>query len=400
MKVLIISNKPPFPSKDGGAIAIFNLARGLAQNQIDVTILAMNTTRHYVDKTKMNNPYPIQLIYVDVDTRINFVDGLINFLFSKTPYTASRFNSKNFEKTLEQHLSRETYDIIQIEGPYLGFYIGIIRKLSKARIVLRAHNLEHEIWMRIAANERNILKKYYYKNLSKRIVKFEKRIFQQVDAILPITDRDKQHMEKWGINKPMLVTPVGIDLIKTHATITHQRSVMYLGALDWAPNQEGLIWFVEKVWPQVIKANPYMIFHVAGRNCPDWLHKHLITVRNLLFHGEIEKSSDFYEIGDVMVVPILSGSGMRVKIIEAMAYGKVVVTTTLGAEGIAIEQGKHVLVEDEPTKFAQKIIQLMSDDVLKRNIANEAIKFIEANYNNQIIAANVVQFYNNLITNR
>ncbi|MCX7987521.1 MAG: glycosyltransferase family 4 protein [Bacteroidales bacterium] len=397
MKILILSPKPPFPPKDGGAIAIFNLARGLAQVGNEVYVLAMNTLKHRVVQYDKHGVERLTLKYVDVDTDINAVGIIFNLLFSRIPYTASRFYLPVYLRELISLLQIEKFDIVQIEGPYLGFYIPFIRKYSRANVVIRAHNIEHEIWRRVAINEQNLIKRWYYFNLANRIVRFERKMLMLSDALLPITDRDRQAFLKYGYKGPMEVAPVGVDCIEKELTLTQQRAIMFLGALDWAPNQEGLFWFVENVWPKVLESNPYMIFHVAGRNAPGWLQKKLTTVRNLLFHGEVEKSSDFLEIADIMIVPILSGSGMRVKIIEAMAHGKVVITTTIGAEGIPVVSGEQIIVADDPSLFAKHITTLVGDPIKLSAIAKNAMDFVRKTFDNIQIAKRVSEFFQRLL---
>jgi len=397
MKILILSPKPPFPPKDGGAIAIFNLAKGLAETGNQVHILAMNTSKHRVEKTISPDVPGLMLQYVNVDTQISVWGGVTNLLFSSVPYTASRFKQPEFQQALVDLLKKESFDLVQLEGPYLGFYIPIIRTHSAAKVVIRAHNIEHEIWRRVALNETNPLKRWYYFNLANRIVKFEKRMLMLSDALLPITDRDKKAFLEYGYCGPMQTAPVGVDTIIKDTPVTHQRAVMFLGALDWAPNQEGLIWFAERVWPRVLEQNPYVIFHVAGRNAPVWMQKKLAMVRNVLFHGEIEKSSEFLEIADIMVAPILSGSGMRVKIIEAMSYGKVVVTTTIGAEGIPVVSGEHLIIADNPLLFAQHILDLFAQPQKLEMLSKNAVNFIQQTFDNRTIARRVNDFYLQLL---
>ncbi|MGC8803015.1 MAG: glycosyltransferase family 4 protein, partial [Bacteroidales bacterium] len=226
--------------------------------------------------------------------------------------------------------------------------------------------------------------------------KFERRMLLLSDALLPITDRDRQAFIQYGYHGPMETAPVGVNCSDKQALITQQRAIMFLGALDWAPNQEGLIWFVEKVWPRVLAQNPYIIFHIAGRNAPIWMQKKLSTVRNVLFHGEVEKSSEFLAIADIMVVPILSGSGMRVKIIEAMAHGKIVITTTIGAEGIPVVSGEHLLIADSPEMFAQQINHMLANSQQLEAIAKNAIDFVRQTFDNECIARRVGNFYQQL----
>ncbi len=400
MKILILSNKPPYPPKDGGSIAIYNLAKGLATLGNEVHILAMNTSKHRLKKILQPNIDNLTIQYVDVNTDIKPLALLINLFFSRIPYTASRFYSNQFKETLIELINKTNYDIIQLEGPYLGFYISSIRKITSTPIVIRAHNIEHEIWKRVAIHEKNPILRFYYSNLSKRIIRFERNILSQSDGILPITERDYQAFKNFGITLPMEVAPVAVELINTRRNLTQQRAIMFLGALDWAPNQEGIIWFVEKVWPFVLNKNAYLVFHIAGRNAPLWLQKKLTDTRNVLFHGEVEKSSDFLETADIMVVPILSGSGMRVKIIEAMAYGKVVITTTIGAEGIPVENGKQLIVIDEPQKMAYSIIQLLEHPKSMEEIAKNAFNFVRETFDINNIASKVNNFYNHLVINK
>lgn len=398
MKILILSHKPPYPPKDGGSIAIFNLAKGLAINDNDIDLLAMNTLKHHVSANKINCNIPsLNIEYVEVNTNINALSLLLNFLFSKLPYTATRFFSESFKNKVIDYIQNNSYDIVQLEGPYLGYLITIIRKYSKSKIVIRAHNIEHEIWKRIARNEKNLFKKYYYFNLSKRIIKYEKKIIQHSDAVLPITERDKEAYIQFGITLPMQVAPVGIELKIEEIKITRQRAIMFLGALDWAPNQEGLLWFTENVWPLVLKKNHYIIFHIAGRNAPYWLQRKLSLVRNILFYGEVDKSADFLSIADIMVVPILSGSGMRVKIIEAMSMGKLVITTSIGAEGIPAINNEHLIITDSPEEYADKIISLLKNEKEIEKIAVNAFNFVNTNFNNKSIAKEVSDFYHSLV---
>jgi len=399
MKILILANKPPFPPKDGGAFAIFNIAKGLAELGNYVRILAMNTSKHKIETQSLAVFDNIEITFVDVNTEINVFKAFVNYMFSILPYNATRFISKDYSNKLKEILKSETFDIVQLEGPYVGFYIPIIKKLSKARIVLREHNLEHEIWLRILNQKKNIIQKIYLKNLTKRIAKFEKKIIKLCDAILPITPRDKEQLLKEGYSQPMHLTPVGIDVPTIDLKITHQNAITYIGALDWMPNQEGLIWFIDKVWPEVIKNNPYIIFHIAGRNAPIWLEKKLTSTKNVLFHGEVDSSYNFLRAADIMIVPLFSGSGMRVKIIEAMAYGKVVITTSIGIEGIEAIHNEHLFVTDDPQKFTNYILDLIGDEDMKIKIINKAINLVKEKYDNIKISTSLNDFYRKITGN-
>jgi glycosyltransferase involved in cell wall biosynthesis len=398
MKVLVLTNKPPYPPKDGGAIAVFNLAKGLADNGNLVHILSLNTSKHKVEINKIPHFNNLSFTYVNIDTSIRISALFKNLCFSKLPYNAERFISQDYLNTLEQILKSETFDFVQLEGPYMAFCIDTVRRFSKAKISLRSHNIEHEIWQRTAFLEKNIVKKIYLRHLSKRIKNLEKSLHDQYDCLLPITMRDGQLLDKIGNKKPSFVVPVGIDTTTISQEDTNDyNSVFYIGALDWIPNQEGLQWFVNKVWPLVVAANNNIILHIAGRNAPQWLIENL-RFKNIQFHGEVDNAYHFMENKGIMIVPLFSGSGMRVKIIEGMALGKAIITTPIGAEGIDVTDGENIYIAENADLFVKKLINLLNNATFAKSISEQAKIFIQNNYDNSVIAKKLLEFYSNQLS--
>lgn len=397
MKILQLANKIPYPPKDGGAIATLNIAKGLAERGHEVTILGMNTSKHYFDLNLLPESLKNKIIFRDVkiDTGLSIFSGLLNLLFSGYPYNAVRFFNHKFEEALKRILQENEFDIIQLEGLYLMYYIDIIRQNSNARVAFRAHNIEHEIWERSALQERSILKKYYLKVLSKRIKNFKLKILNKYDILIPITKRDENQFLIFGNKMPTIVIPVGTDVEKdiSAADEINFPGVFFIGTLDWFPNQEGLIWFLEQVWPKVIAIVPDITFHVAGRNAPPWLASRLKNSPNTHFYGEIDNAREFIDQNALMIAPLFSGSGMRVKIIEGMARAKAILTTQIGAEGIDVENGRHILIENNDTDFAAQIVELMRNKSRYISIGKNAREFVEHNYDNQKIVQNLEAFY-------
>jgi len=397
MRILQLTNKIPYPPKDGGAIATLNISTGLARLGHDITILGMNTSKHYFDLKLIpeNLTKQIDIREVIVDTKISVFAALKNLLFSDNPYNAERFFHDGFARALTNLLKEKTFDVIQLEGLYLGYYIDIIRKHSKARISLRAHNIEHEIWQRTASQEKRYWKKLYFRMLAGRIRRFEMNILNKYDLLVPITERDASHYKSFGNKKPFLTVPSGYDtsLLVPQPEIIQYPSVFFIGTLDWFPNQEGLVWFVEKVWPMVLQRHPDLKFHVAGRNAPHWITKLFTNNPNINYLGEIDDAYQFINENAVMVAPLFSGSGMRVKIIEGMALGKTIVTTTIGAEGINITPGKNIFIEDDEEGFCNQIDKLVIDRVLFDEVGRHANLFVRDNYDNHKISISLADFY-------
>jgi glycosyltransferase involved in cell wall biosynthesis len=386
----------PYPPKDGGSYAIYHMALGLADFGHNVTIIAVNTPKHYVRYNDLPDDLlrKIKIIPVFINTHISTFKALLNLLFSSLPYNIARFISINFKNELKKQLSSYNYDIIQIESLYMVTYIPVIRKYSKSPISFRSHNIEYEIWEKLAVQSKNILKKTYFRILSRRIKRLEIKSFDLYDLLLPISEIDAQKFLALGYKKPYTVIPVGIELnqdIIEYDKIEHP-SVFFLGSLDWIPNQEGIIWFIEKVWPKIVSKYPDLKLYIAGRNASNQLQNKLKGT-NIVFEGEVDDARQFMKTKSIMIVPLFSGSGIRIKIIEGMWMGKSIVTTTMGAEGIPITHKNNIMIADNEIDFEKCIDQLISDEIIFLKISRNARQFIADNFNNKNIIKTLISFY-------
>ena len=395
MKILQLTNKNPHPPRDGGAIATLALARGLSCAGNEVTLLAMETSKHRNLSREIPDE-PFRLIQVTVDTGVSLLRATINLLFSRLPYNAVRFNHAGYRKKLEEILHAENFDIIILENLYTFFFLDSIRKLSKGLVVMRAHNLEHEIWERNALLSIGI-KRWYLSNLAQRIKKYELRQINQYDILIPITKRDGDLFDRYGNTKPLFVLNTGIDSsrIKSSPAVGVHRSVAHIGALDWIPNQKGLTWFMEAVWPQVSRTDPSLDFHLAGRNAPPEFVTNMIR-SGAHYHGEVEDATGFIDAHSIMIVPLFSGSGMRIKLIEYLARGKPVITTPLGAEGLPVVHKQHLLVEEDPDKMATAILSLINDPQRSYELGINALAFVNEHFDNQ----QLVQYLSDFLLKR
>jgi len=399
MKILQVSHKPPYPPRDGGALAMFNLANSLSRLGHEITVLTMCTPKHVLsdeDRSRFAGFMPVHS--VEVDTTIHVPAMLKNFLFSKKPYNALRFISYDFEHKLAALLSEQSFDIIQLEGLYLTPYIPVIRDHSRGLIVFRAHNVECDIWRHLAGTERKPHRKLYFTSLAKRIRHLESGIMNHYDLLVPITFNDLEQFNRMGNTRPAHVCPAGVDNIPgpSGETVTltsnHEDSVFYLGSLDWLPNQEGLLWFISKVLPGLLTSHPGLKMHIAGRNAPGRLLEQLHKP-GIVFHGEVENAASFMKAHGILVAPCFSGSGMRVKIIEAMALGIPVITTPLGAEGLPVKNGKDIILASRADEFLQQIDKLMKFPDFYLQVGQQAHQFAMRKFNSIDLASGLADFY-------
>jgi len=400
MNILILCNKLPYPPKDGGAIATLNLARGFVKAGNNVDLLAINTSKHFtpIEHIPENLSCEIRFRAVYLNTDIKVHKALANLLFSKKPYNAVRFVSRNVKNAIYDILQEKQFDIIQIEGLYMTQYIRLIKKHSRALISYRAHNIEHEIWQRTVAQKSVGLKKIYLNILASRIKKMESDIIDKYDILVPITARDAGILKDMGNTKAVFVSQTGINTneINPGTIMPEYPSIFHIGALDWAPNQEGLLWFIKNIWPLVLNEYPSLQFYIAGRNAPDWFIKNL-KGENINYVGEVEDAYDFMRKKAIMIVPLLSGSGMRIKIVEGMAIGKTIISTSIGSEGISISHGINILIANTKEEFTGELFKLLSDQKLFYKIGENAVKFIKENFDNFVLSNNLIYFYKSQI---
>ncbi len=181
-----------------------------------------------------------------------------------------------------------------------------------------------------------------------------------------------------------------VELLPDHSRLEFP-SVFHIGALDWMPNQEGLLWFFENVWGKILEKHPDLLFYLAGRNAPP--HFKVLPYPNVVYTGEVDNAYDFIRSKAVMIVPVLSGSGMRIKIIEGMALGKAIVTTSIGTEGIATTHGSDIFISDDPEEFARYVCSLIEDRNFCLKIGENASKFVKSRYDNYIITSSLVRLF-------
>ncbi len=399
MRILQLCKKFPYPLKDGESIAVTYLSKALHELGCEMTLLAMNTSKHHSDLKRLPNTFDhyTKIETVEITNEVT-VFGAIANLFSNQSYHVSRFVSAEFERKLIELLVDKDFDIIQLETLYVTPYIPIIRKYSTAKIVLRSHNIEHEIWQRITENISFLPKKWYLSYLTIKLRRFEIAQMYRYDALVAISERDLEFHRNLGYEREAISIPIGLDerdYTANDKSFHQPLSLCFIGSLDWAPNIEGLVWFLKNIWVSLERRYPKLKLHIAGRNAPEWLYKW--QSEKVLIYGEVPSAVEFINKHSVMVVPLLSGSGMRAKILEGMALGKVVLTTSLGLEGIEARHKQEVLVADTLEEFITCIGFCYQQKERLVNIGQRAQVFISAEYSNFTVAKRLKIFYKELL---
>ena len=400
MRILQLCKKFPYPLKDGESIAVTYLSKALRDLGCEITLLCMNTTKHHTDINSLPKSFDhYKAIYTTpLDNSIKPVDAFLN-LFSSASYHIERFVSDSFRDQLIKVLQGGDFDIVQLETLYLAPYVATIKQYSDAQIVMRAHNVEHEIWDRISNNVSFLPKKWYLTHLTRKLRDYEIEHLNDYDYLVALTDRDLKRFKKLGYRNGAMASPIGIDAGCYHLVAREDferpLSLCFIGSLDWMPNMEGLEWFLNNVWPEVSRQMPEVQLHVAGRNTPESLSR--IDRPNVTIHGEVPDASEFISRHDGMVVPLFSGSGMRVKILEGMALGKVVISTSLGMEGIDARDGEDLMVANSSNDFVNTIRFCSNNRDTMSLIGESARKFVLNRFDSHTLARELFDTYKALL---
>ena len=396
----MLCNKSPFPPSEGGPMAMNSIVTGLLEAGHNVRILAFNSNKYHIEKDSIPQEYRRQtkIDFVDIDLSIKIVEAFKN-LFSDESYHVKRFLSKDFTNKLEKILKKDRFDIVQLETIYMAPYIETIRQHSKAKIVLRAHNVEHKIWERIAKKTFFFAKRWYLRHLIRTLRTFEMSILDKVDGIAAITTTDASFFRRVTAT-PVIDIPFGVDIEKFDPVfeVGNVPTFYHIGSMNWMPNEEGIKWFLNNAWDHVLERVPEAKLYLAGRNMPKWLQK--TRKRNVVVVGEVPDAHEFVNQHNVAVVPLLSGSGMRIKIIESMALGKTVITTLVGAEGIQYSEFENIIIAENVPKLVENISRLYNHPEEAEAIGLNARRLVEELYDNKKIINRLELFYKEITSKR
>ena len=400
MKLLQICHKPPLPLNDGGCIAINNISKGLINELGSIKVLTINTLKHpfnlkYYDKQYIKNTN-IESSFVN--TKINFIDAFSN-LVKNNSYNISRFFSSDFNDLIIKTLKFESFDIVLLESLFTTPYINTVRSYSKSKIILRSHNIEFIVWKRLSKKNNNPLKKLYLKLLSIQLKNYELGILKKIDGIATISNDEKNKYLELECPLKIATIPFGIETKKYKNKPKNREDgklkFFHLGSMDWKPNLEAVGWLLDEIWPKIQKKIPNAELHLAGKNMPDWLFKKKNI--NVFNHNEVKDSSKFISDHDVMLVPLLSAGGIRIKIIEGMAHGKAIISTKIGAEGIIYKNQENILIADSPNEFYNEALKIYSGERNFNKIGENAREHVLKVYDQNKISKKLVSFFESVL---
>lgn len=399
MNILQLSPRIPFPLTEGGNIGIFNITRQLSRRGAQIYFVAVSGNQNTGSPTELSKL--CRDVLVTKTSKKYGVRSAVRNLFSPVPINIEKYHFRQILDEIVRFVNDKQIDLVHVDHLHMAYYGLALRKVLNVPVVLREHNLELKIMERFSKSSGNPVFRAYARLQLRKFLNYEPSICSQMDKCVMITEHDRDRLLSMREDIDAIVIPAGVDtdFFKPTGFAGEEDSIAYLGSLDWLPNIDGLKWFVNKVMPIIVKSNSNVKFYIYGKNASHDVER-LNDEKNVFVKGFIEDVREVYKKAKVMVVPLLAGSGIRIKILEAMAAGKAVVTTSIGSEGIMIEPGKNIMIADNSDEFAKKLLTLLDDNELRKSMGSDASSFVRDHYSWDRVGALFWKEYSELVKER
>lgn len=386
MKILFLQKRLLFPADSGGKIRTLNVLRHLARWH-DVTYLCnVQAGDDLHEKAMRELGVKLETIPWNETSRssIRFYGQLAKNLLSPHPFNAAKDYDPRLRARAEQLLATTDYDLVICD--FVQMARNAIGLKAPANLLFQ-HNVEAQIFERHAKTDKGWLRRRYMGHQWRKMQRFESHSGQQFDTVVAVSEQDRETFrQQYGWQHVQTIdTGVDTQYFSPNGKSIHPHRVLFLGSLDWLPNQDGVAYFMEHIWSEIRRICPNAEFQVVGRN-PSPAMKQLCGCDGVEVVGTVPDVRPYLQQAAVVVVPLRIGGGTRIKIFEAMAMGKAVVSTTLGAEGLKVEDGTHLLREDEPKQFASAVSRLLNDESRRDQIGLSARETVEKNFSAETVA--------------
>ncbi len=381
-KILLIARNSPYPTTDGEKLRVYNIIRHLSK-YYDITLIYRAMYRNELEHEKHLLNYCSRIEGVFIPPPVSHFKRLIrlfNTLKHGYPFICSPYYFPAMADRIEKVTENVVYDAVQIEHSLLFPYLDSLTKKNAGIKLVTLHNIDFIRFQRILNQMPFSIRKIFYYLFLKNLKTVELNGLKNFDFVLTMSEEDIKQLNSHGFDKKMVSIPNGVDVdaIRPIFVSPVPETILFVGSLDYIANKDGVLWFLNKVWPILISHMPKAKLLLVGRNPCNKLKSYQSVAVTVT--GTVESVEPYYKQASVCIVPLRSGGGTRLKILEALAYGVPVVSTTLGCEGIKVENLKTILIADTPNSFAKAILKLCNNMELSTSISKKGRSLVEEQY--------------------
>ncbi len=404
MKVLLLTPQLPYPPHQGTSLRNFHIIRGLAQ-ACEVSLLSFLEPGQTAVSTQIT---PLAELCQQIETipvpQRSMAKRLQQLVSTRRPDIAHRLFSPAFNSKLLQMLQADAFDVVQIEGIELARYLPTIRHASPgSKIVFDDHNAETELQRRNFLTDlcqpRRWVAAAYSAEQVRRLRKFERWACQQADWVTAVSHPDKIHLEKLTDGKTLItVIPNSLDVpqFQLEEAELIPSDIVFSGKMDYRPNVDAVLWFVAEVWPMIRRERPSTTFTIVGQK-PHARLAHLQNKPGITLTGWVDRVEPYLAGAKVFVLPFRVGSGTRLKLIEAMAAGKALVSTAVGAEGFPVQHNRELLLVDDGVGMGTAVLHLLDHPEERQRLGQAAQQFARQ-YDWRVVVPEFVEIYRKILT--
>jgi len=402
MNVLFISATVPYPATDGGRIRVLNLLKQICKkNRVTfVAIEILNTDRQGIEYLS-NLGIDAHLIERTPDmpkltAKAISVGAIVRAVLRAQPVMVAKYYIPAMEATIKQLLNSQEFDVIHFEMLHTGQYLQRLETLNIPTL-LSLQNVDSSVWRRLFLRTNNPIKKLAFLFQSRSFGRYEKRMCPLFSACASVSEEDKRLLEDLCPALPIEVIPNGVDIerYQPNHNLEEEAAIVYTGSMDWQPNEDAVLYFHERMFPLILEELPGAKFYIVGQY-PTERIKRLTEHPNVVVTGMVDDTRPYFAKACVYVVPLRIGGGTRLKILEALAMEKAVVSTTIGYEGLHITPNEDILVADDENQFAELVVKLAKDEGLRRQLGKKGRETVEAKYDWTGIGEKLNDLYENL----
>jgi glycosyltransferase involved in cell wall biosynthesis len=379
MKIVWVKAGKLLPVDTGGKIRSFNILRHLASTHQVVLLSYYGGHRDHEYEAALEKSLPgaHTISTSSPDGTFSLTLDYLWRILSQAPYAVRKFTNSAVQRTIAQWLGEKKFDVAICD--FLSASLNFPPQLAVPSVLFQ-HNVETVLWQRMAETETKAIRRLSYRVEAAKMARYEKQTLQRFHHIIAVSERDRQEMLKLDSHRPITVVPTGVDTELYHVAppaTSDPPIVTFTGSMDWEPNIDAVEYFCRQIWPTILQGFPNARFQIVGRK-PHARVRHLAS-ESVEITGMVASVAEYLRDATVVIVPLRIGGGTRLKIFEAMAMGKAVISTTIGAEGLDVVPGRDLVIADTPALFAESILQIIRDSGLRRRY-EEAAATLAARY--------------------
>ncbi len=377
MRVLWVKAGKLLPVDTGGIIRSYNILRRLAQEKdCQLTLLSYYGGRRDSEyEAALLQQFPHAQVVSTAAPDSDGFRGLLDYLYrlpQLAPYSVSKFTHPAVRKLIRTHLTSGNFDVAVCD--FLAPSLNFPEKLPIPCLLFQ-HNVETALWRRMATTESHPLRKLVYTLESARMSRYERRTLTRFHHIIAVSENDRQQMLQMDPASEITVNPTGVDIKQFQVAPPSSAApprIVFTGSMDWEPNIDAMEYFCAQIWPRILAEFPEAIFQIVGRT--PFARVQRLASKSVQVTGTVPSVTDYLRDATVVVVPLRIGGGTRLKIYEAMAMGKALVSTSIGAEGLTFQNGRDLLLADDASSFAGAILLLLRDDQMRLRFEQAAVQ--------------------------